>query len=141
MLAMLVTPVLSQGEKFNYATVRASWSPPCVGTGGGCGSPAVDYVFQLRQNVDGEISGWGTYASAIEDTSLVLEIPLFIPVQARVAARDAQDRQGPWSLPSEWYVADFGPPGMPVVTWDVSLPTGPPMPPKPPAPTDSPRRD
>lgn len=100
-------------EPFNVATVRASWTAPCVGSGEGCGSPAVEYVLQLRYATPPDTTDWFTYASAIPDTFVNVDIPLFTEVQARVAGIDAQDRQGPWSLPSEWYMADFGPPGDP----------------------------
>jgi hypothetical protein len=87
----------------------------------------VSYVLQLRYGDDS--AAWETYATT--DTTFVdINIPLFEPVQARVSAFDAQDRQGPWSDPSEWYVADFGPAGTPTdVGWVIDSP--PPSKPKP----------
>ena len=98
-------------NSFNYAVVRASWTAPCVGPEPPCGSPAVSYVLQLRYALP-DTSDWQTYATT--DTTFVdINIPLFQPIQARVAGVDSLDRQGMWSDPSEWYVADFGPAGVP----------------------------
>lgn len=99
---------------FNVATVRASWTPPCVGSGEDCGSPAVEYVLQLRYNADSDTTDWFNYASAISDTFINVDIPLFVEVQARVAGVDTLGRQGVWSEPGPWFVADFGPPGPPL---------------------------
>lgn len=110
-------------NSFNYAMVRASWTAPCVGSEPPCGSPAVSYVLQLRY-AQPDTSDWETYATT--DTTFVdVNVPLFEPVQARVAGVDALDRQGPWSLPSEWYVADFGPVGTPTDMGWVIDPPGP----------------
>jgi hypothetical protein len=108
-------------EPFNRATVRATWEAPCVGSDPPCGSPAVEYVLQLRYADPPDTTDWFTYASGIDTTHANVDIPLFVEVQARVAGVDAQDRQGVWSDPSDWYVADFGPPGAPMgASWVIS---------------------
>ena len=85
--------------------VTASWDPPTTG------SPVVHYVLQL--SVDGGQT-YGTVAT-VEDTSVQLELEIGQTYIARVAGVDSQDRQGPWSLPSDPYTPDIvpGPPGQP----------------------------
>lgn len=82
--------------------VSATWEPPTEG------SPVVHYVFQL--SVDG---GAFTTVGTVEGTTYELELEIGHTYVARVAGVDAQDRQGPWSLPSEPYSPDTGPPGQP----------------------------
>jgi hypothetical protein len=82
--------------------VRASWSPPTEG------SPVVLYVLQL--SVNGE--QFFTYGTT-EDTTMIVTVTMHNEYIARVAGIDAQDRQGPWSLPSDPYVYDPGMPGEP----------------------------
>jgi len=125
MLPMLMTTNLAAQDDFNYAVVRASWTAPCVGSEPPCGSPAVSYVLQIRYEGD---TDWTSYATS--DTTYVdVQIDLFVPVQARVAGVDAQDRQGPYSEPSEWYVADFGPPAATLAPeWVIDTPTPAPKP-------------
>ena len=82
--------------------VTASWNPPTEG------SPVQHYVFQL--SIDGApFSTIGT----VQGTSYQLELEIGRTYIARVAGVDAQDRQGPWSLPSDPYAPDVGPPGQP----------------------------
>lgn len=109
---------------YSTVTVRARWTPPCIGEGEGCGSPAVAYVMQMRHQIDGNTGDWFLYATAIEDTVITVTLPLFTPTQVRVAGIDAQNRQGPWSAPCEWYTGDFGPPGQPTTPeWDTTPPS------------------
>ena len=86
---------------------RAGWSPPTYGT------PVDHYVLQHSIN-DGP---WYYYASAIEDTTLRITISYADTHRVRVAGVDAENRQGPFSLPSETYCpADSFPqqPGQPI---------------------------
>jgi hypothetical protein len=82
--------------------VTASWNPPTEG------SPVVHYVLQL--SIDG---GNFTTVATVEGVSHVLELEIDRTYIARVAGVDAQDRQGPWSLPSDPYTPDVGAPGQP----------------------------
>jgi len=86
---------------------RAGWSPPTYGT------PVDHYVLQHSIN-DGP---WYYYASAIEDTTLKMTISFIDNHRVRVAGVDAENRQGPFSLPSNYYCpADSFPqqPGQPI---------------------------
>ncbi len=82
--------------------VTASWNPPTEG------SPVHHYVFQL--SIDG--APFATVGT-VQGTSYQLELEVGRTYIARVAGVDAQDRQGPWSLPSDPYSPDVGPPGQP----------------------------
>lgn len=82
--------------------VSASWSPPTEG------SPVHHYILQL--STDG---GPFTTVGSVEGTTYVMELEVGSTYVARVAGVDAQDRQGPWSLDSEPYSPDLGPPGQP----------------------------
>ena len=83
----------------------AEWGAPTVGT------PVVDYVVQL--SADG--GDWQTVANT-PDTVYDVDLDAGHSYRIRVAGIDAEGRQGPFSLPSEPYVAgelDPGPPGVP----------------------------
>lgn len=82
--------------------VNATWTPPTEG------SPVDHYVLQL--STDG-----GPFATvgSVTVPSYTLELEIDHEYIARVAGIDAQDRQGPWSLPSDPYNPDLGAPGQP----------------------------
>lgn len=83
----------------------AEWGAPTTGT------PVVDYVVQL--SADG--GTWETIANT-PDTIYGVDLETGHSYRVRVAGIDAEGRQGPWSLPSEPYIAgdiDPGPPGAP----------------------------
>jgi hypothetical protein len=82
--------------------VTASWTPPSTG------SPVEHYVVQVSTN-------GGPYASAgtTTTTSISLTFTVGNTYTVRVAGVDAQDRQGPYSAPSDPYTPDIGPPGAP----------------------------
>ncbi|HOX26952.1 MAG TPA: fibronectin type III domain-containing protein [Candidatus Krumholzibacteria bacterium] len=82
--------------------VTASWTPPTEG------SPVDHYILQL--STDG--GPFSTVAS-VSGTSYVLDLEIGHTYIARVAGVDAQDRQGPWSVSSDPYSPDLGPPGQP----------------------------
>ncbi|MEZ4389132.1 MAG: fibronectin type III domain-containing protein [Candidatus Krumholzibacteriia bacterium] len=82
--------------------VSASWAPPSEG------SPVDHYVLQL--STDG---GPFTTVGSVTGTSYTMELAVGSTYIARVAGVDAQDRQGPWSLGSDPYSPDLGPPGQP----------------------------
>jgi hypothetical protein len=96
-LALLVIPVSASSP-----AVTASWEAPTEG------SPVVFYVLEIYE--DGVLFIFDT----TENTSYVVEAGIFQAgpqYTARVRGVDAQDRTGPWSLWSDPYVFDPGPPG------------------------------
>jgi hypothetical protein len=104
MLAVLVAvgvlgahPALAQTVE-----VTANWSPPTEG------SPVDHYILQLSTN-----GGPFTTVGSVEGTSYTLELTVGSTYVARVAGVDAESRQGPWSLESDPYTPDLGPPGQP----------------------------
>ncbi len=105
-----------QQQVHNVALIRATWSPPCVGSADSCGSPAVTYLLQLQFQVDehAEPSDWQTVAEDIPDTFYTFTVPFGIGTRSRVAGVDSLDRAGVWSDPSQWIIADYGAPGMPL---------------------------
>jgi hypothetical protein len=82
--------------------VTATWAAPSEG------SPVQHYVFQLSTN-GGPFATVGT----VSGTSYALELEIGQTYIARVAGVDSQGRQGSWSLPSDPYTPDVGPPGQP----------------------------
>lgn len=82
--------------------VTASWDPPTTG------SPAVSYVLEISE--DG--GPYVPYATTTE-TQVTVTLQAWRTYVARVAAIDAQDRQGPYSDESSPYTPDLGPPGAP----------------------------
>jgi hypothetical protein len=94
-------------------TPLAMWDPPTEG------SPVVYYVFELwTADPEAEFPGllelvWSTTTI---DTELRVEediMQLMTSYRARVRGVDAQDRVGPWSIPSNLYTYDLGEPGIP----------------------------
>ncbi len=83
--------------------VTASWSAPTEG------SPVQQYVLQLSTNG----GSYTTVATVQGGTSQVLTLEIGNTYTARVAGIDSQGRQGPWSLASDPYTPDVGPPGQP----------------------------
>lgn len=90
------------GAQTTTVQVTASWNAPTEG------SPVQHYVLQIA--TDG-----GPYATVatVAGTSYTLELEIDRTYTARVAGVDSQDRQGPWSLESDPYTPDVGPPGQP----------------------------
>ncbi len=82
--------------------VTASWNAPSTG------SPVHHYVVQLSTN-GGAYQPSGTSTT----TSINLTLTVGSTYTVRVAGVDAQDRQGAYSLPSDPYTPDLGPPGQP----------------------------
>lgn len=83
--------------------VTASWTPPTEG------SPVVEY--QLYITADGE----DFFTGYTPDTFLTITLPddPFVEYVGVVRGKDAMDRWGEWSLPSDPYVVDPGIPGPP----------------------------
>jgi len=87
----------------------AGWSPPTYGT------PVVHYLLQHQE--EGGI--WQT-VSDTPDTFYTLTITYFDAHRVRVCGVDAQGRQGPYSLPSDWHTPADHRPGQPTdVVWEL----------------------
>ena len=73
------------------------------------GSPVDHYVVQ--HSADGR--NWVTVDDTVTQLSYILSAEYGVSHQIRVAGVDAQNRQGPFSLPSDPYTPDAGAPGQP----------------------------
>lgn len=100
--ALALVAMASVSAQAQNVQVTASWTAPSTG------SPVHHYVVQVSAN-------GGAYlpAGTSTTTSLVLTLPIGATYTVRVAGIDAQDRQGPYSSPSDPYTPDLGPPGQP----------------------------
>jgi hypothetical protein len=96
--ASLAAPASAQ----TTVTLNYTWDPPTTG------SPAVNYV--VEHSVNG-----GPYVqiATSPDNTYSLQATVGDEHRIRVAGVDDQDRQGPFSLPSDPYTPDLGPPGQP----------------------------
>jgi hypothetical protein len=101
-LALAVLVVGALPAQAQTVQVTASWTAPTTG------SPVHHYVVQLSTN-------GGAYQSAGTSTTTSISLTLAIgsTYTVRVAGVDAQSRQGVYSLPSDAYTPDLGPPGQP----------------------------
>lgn len=98
MLAMLAWTCCRAAQDVTF-----TWTAPTEG------SPVVVYQVQLSEN-----GGPYTTVSASEtDTQYTFSLDYGTTYTVRVAGVDAQGRRGPWSLPSDPYTPDLGPPGTP----------------------------
>ncbi|MBU8871814.1 MAG: hypothetical protein KOO60_13190 [Gemmatimonadales bacterium] len=107
LLLGLVLLVFGSGLAVAQTEVEATagWSAPTYGT------PVAHYV--LQHSVNG--GDWVTIATPV-DTEYTVTITVDDGHRVRVAGVDAEDRQGPYSLPSpEYFPAndDLGEPGQP----------------------------
>lgn len=82
---------------------RFAWTAPTTG------EPAVSYVVQTRENG----GAWSTVGTTADTFYVFTNLSQTSTWEIRVAGVDAQDRQGPFSLPSLPLVGDQGPPGAP----------------------------
>lgn len=83
--------------------VQYHWTEPTTG------SPVAFYRGELTLVREDTTR---TSITPIFETTYSLEYQWGTHIQFRVAAVDSQGRQGPWSVPSAWWVDD-GPPGAP----------------------------
>jgi|GEM_PF-1824614 len=95
---MVAGSALAQTE----VQVNYTWSAPSTG------SPVDHYVVQ--HSVDG--GGW-TQVASVSTNSYSLTASVGQSHRIRVAGVDDQDRQGPYSVASDPYEPDVGPPGQP----------------------------
>ncbi len=100
-LAVLVLGTLP-AQAQTTVQVTASWTAPSTG------SPVHHYVVQLSTN-------GGAYQAAGTSTTTSINLTLTVgsTYTVRVAGVDAQDRQGAYSVASDPYTPDLGPPGQP----------------------------
>lgn len=85
-------------------SVKYSWTAPTAG------SPAVQYTIQLR--IDG--GAWVDHGSSLlTEYVFANEFEYFKTYEVRVAGVDQLGRQGPFSLSSDPYMPDLGPPTAP----------------------------
>ena len=104
LLALMTMVLLTGSQAFAQTEMEASytWAVP---TGG---STVVHYVVQHR--VDG--GAWTTLGNTPNNTFTMM-LTVGQSHELRVAGVDAQDRQGPFSVPSDPYVPDPGAPAQP----------------------------
>jgi len=97
-LVLTAGPVLAQTEmQVNY-----QWTAPATGT-------VVDH-YVVEQSVNG--GGWTQIGTASNNTYTLTAV-VGNSYQLRVAGVDGDNRQGPYSVASDPYVPDAGPPGQP----------------------------
>lgn len=100
----VLTLLLSQGAALaqTEVPVNYSWTAPVTG------SPVDHYVVEHSLN-----GGAWTQVGTASSNTFTLTASVGDAHQIRVAGVDAQDRQGPYSSPSDPYSPDVGPPGQP----------------------------
>ena len=98
----IVSLMLVQGAALADVQVNYSWTAPTTGT------PVDHYVIQHAVN-----GGPWTQVATSATNSYTLTASEGDSHQIRVAGVDAQDRQGVYSISSDPYVPDAGPPGQP----------------------------
>lgn len=100
---LLLTSTLVFGQTTTI-NVTYTWTAPTTGT------PVHHYVVQTSSNG----TTWTTL-TGVEPTARTVTVaaPVGVPIQVRVAGVDAQNRQGSWSIGSDPFVPDAGPPGVP----------------------------
>jgi hypothetical protein len=82
--------------------ITYTWNAPTTG------SPVDHYVVEV--SLDG---GPFYQVGTASENTYVFSAPVGESHQVRVAGVDASDRQGPYSVASEPYTPDLGPPGQP----------------------------
>ncbi len=100
----LLCLTMSQGtaQAQTEVPVNYTWTAPTTG------SPVVHYVVQQSIN-DG---AWAQIATS-DNNTFTLSATVDDSHRIRVAGVDAEDRQGPFSLPSDAFVPGLAPPGQP----------------------------
>lgn len=105
-LGIIIGVLILAGTAFSQtvSSVKYTWTAPTEG------SPAVEYTVEYRVDGGNWIAG-GT-APTTEFTFLNV-FEFFKTYEVRVAGVDIIGRQGPFSLVSDPYMPDQGPPGTP----------------------------
>jgi hypothetical protein len=102
-LTALAIPGPAHAQTVDTMSVSYQWTAPTTG------SDVVHYV------VEHEINGsnvWTTEGQT-DTNSYTLDLTVGQTHRVRVAAVDAEGRQGPWSVPSDPHTPDPGAPGQP----------------------------
>jgi hypothetical protein len=86
--------------------VTYTWTAPTTGS-------AVAYYLVEVSNDGG--ANWTVAGTTLDLTYTFTDFQNFDTYIVRVAGVDAQGRQGPYSVPSDPYTPDLGPPGAPGV--------------------------
>ncbi len=102
---ILLISLLLAGNAFaqTLGPQRFVWQPPTTG------ELAVSYVVETRE--DG--GDWALAGTTTDAFYVFTEFTVLHTYEVRVAAVDASDRQGSFSLPSLPLTSDQGPPGAP----------------------------
>lgn len=98
----IISLMLIQGAALADVQVNFSWTAPTTGT------PVDHYVIQHAVN-----GGSWTLVATSATNSYTLTASEGDSHQIRVAGVDAQDRQGVYSISSDPFTPDAGPPGQP----------------------------
>ena len=98
--AAMILPTLAMAQ--TEMTVSYQWGAPTTG------STVDHYLVQHKVN-----NGSWTTAGQTDTTSYTLALTVGEAHQIRVAAVDADNRQGIWSVPSDAHTPDPGAPGQP----------------------------
>lgn len=102
-LTALAVPGLALAQTVDTMTVSYQWTAPTTG------SAVVYYV--VEHDVDGS-NDWQPEGQT-DTNSFTLDLAVGQAHRIRVAAVDAEGRQGPWSVASDPYTPDLGAPGQP----------------------------
>ncbi len=103
-IALIATMGITVAQAQTVSSVKYSWSAPTAG------SPVVEYSVEVR--IDG--GEWVSHGvTLIPEYIFSNEFEYFKSYEIRVAGVDIVGRQGPFSLASEPYMPDLGPPGTP----------------------------
>lgn len=97
-----VVLVGSGGWAQSSPTVTATWTAPTEG------SPVVEYELRITGSDGSEFT---VYTADLTYQFAPGTFEPNVEYVATVRGKDAQDRAGPWSVPSNPYVFDPGPPG------------------------------
>jgi hypothetical protein len=100
LLAVLLPAAAVQAQ--TEMPVSYNWTAPTSGT-------AVEF-YVVEHSVDG--GPWAPVGT-VDTNSYTLNATVGVSHRVRVAGVDAQNRQGPFSLPSDPYSPDAGAPGQP----------------------------
>lgn len=101
---LIATLLLGAGSALAQTEMQVNyqWTAPTTGT-------VVDH-YVVEQSVN---SGPWTQVGTASSNTFTLTAAVGNSYQLRVAGVDADDRQGPYSVTSDPYVPDAGPPGQP----------------------------
>lgn len=97
-LLVILSTISNAQESVTY-----TWTAPTTGS-------AVDhYIVQHSENGEAFV----TIDSNVATESFILVADYEISHSIRVSGVDSQNRQGPWSLPSDLFIPSLGAPGAP----------------------------